>query len=364
MRITFLVLLFIVSMYNNFCMSLNNDLHLYDESTFYQETRDNSRVYNLPDLYKKVKSSVYLILVKNSEGIAQGSAFTLTNSGIAISNFHVFKDASSAYAINENDEKFLISEILDYSESQDYVIFRINTTKPLPYVNISQRLPEIGEECFAVGNPEGLTQTLSLGRITSYRYNNQLIQTSAEITHGSSGGPLFDKNGQAIGITSSGMGTANLNFAINLKYLPINQVISSQRTVNNSFNYDFHKVKNTINSYYTISDSQSYSKLYQCLSESIKRYFIYYNISLQQAIEKAQGYNKQFGVIRSNSSVRWNTYKASILPNGNLQVEYVLDYSLERINKKKASQFVIQIIAEINSSYKISSIYENILAKQ
>lgn len=342
----------------------NNFNNKCEYSIFDENVQDNSRVYNLPELYKKVKSSVYLIYTQNSESVAQGSAFTITNTGIAISNYHVFKNASDAIAINEKDEKFLISEILDYNESQDYIIFRLNTTKKIPCVNISTRLPEIGEECFAVGNPEGLTQTLSLGRISSYRDDNKLIQTSAEITHGSSGGPLFDKDGLAIGITSSGVGTANLNFAVNLKYIPIYQVISNQNSASSSFNYELQRVKSTFFNYYKISDSQEYSKLIQCLSENMKRYFIYYNIGIMQAIDKARGYNQKYKIIKSLSSIRWDSFKAYKLLNGNLQVEYILDYNLERINKKKASRFVIHIIAEINNNYKIVSIYENILAKK
>jgi serine protease Do len=332
--------------------------------THSQNVQDNSRVYNLPDLYKKVKPCVYLIYTKNSKGMSQGSAFTVTNGGIAISNYHVFEDASDAIAVNELNEKFLISEILDYNEAQDYIIFRLNTTKKIPCVDISARLPEIGEECFAVGNPEGLTQTLSLGRISSYRENNKLIQTSAEITHGSSGGPLFDKEGKAIGITTSGVGSANLNFAVNLKYIPISQIIYSQNSKSNLINFDIERIKSIISNYYSISDSQNYNKLNFCFNESIKRYFKYYNISLYEAIERAKKYNQTFGVINSSSSVRWNTLKSYKLLNGNLQIEYVLDYRLNRVNKNKASQFVLQIIAEINSSYKITSIYENILAKK
>jgi serine protease Do len=47
------------------------------------------------------------------------------------------------------------------------------------------------------------------------------IQTTTEITHGSSGGPLFNMKGEVIGITTSGIGEANLNFAMNIQKLSI-----------------------------------------------------------------------------------------------------------------------------------------------
>lgn len=91
----------------------------------------------------------------------------------------------------------------------------------------------VGEECFTIGNPKGLNQTLSKGIVSGYRDFNKLIQTTTEITHGSSGGPLFNKKGEVIGITTSGLGEANLNFAINIKEIPL--VKSYQTNANEYF---------------------------------------------------------------------------------------------------------------------------------
>lgn len=175
---------------------------------------------NLPELYQKVKSSVYLIYTLKSDGISQGSAFVINKEGVAVSNYHVFESASEAIAINENNQKFQINEILSYNKELDYVIFRLNTFTELPFVQIANALPAVGEKCFAVGNPEGLTQTLSMGVISSYRDELKMIQTNTEITHGSSGGPLFNSFGEVIGITTMGRNQANLNFAININRVP------------------------------------------------------------------------------------------------------------------------------------------------
>lgn len=72
---------------------------------------------------------------------------------------------------------------------------------------------------FAIGNPKGLESTLSTGIVSSIRSSDHLIQTTAEITHGSSGGPLFNMKGEVIGITSAGLGEANLNFAVDIRSL-------------------------------------------------------------------------------------------------------------------------------------------------
>jgi S1-C subfamily serine protease len=79
----------------------------------------------------------------------------------------------------------------------------------------------VGQNVFAVGNPKGLELTMSAGLVSSLRRNTAgqlvLIQTSAAISGGSSGGGLFDAQGNLVGLTTLGSVTGdaqNLNFAI------------------------------------------------------------------------------------------------------------------------------------------------------
>ncbi|MBK8111356.1 MAG: serine protease [Saprospiraceae bacterium] len=84
-----------------------------------------------------------------------------------------------------------------------------------------QKKSPIGQSCFAIGNPKGLVNTLSTGIISSLRKNGDVIQTTAEITQGSSGGPLFNADGEVIGITTAGLEEANLNFAVSILSLDL-----------------------------------------------------------------------------------------------------------------------------------------------
>ena len=104
------------------------------------------------------------------------------------------------------------------SEDNDYIVFKVaGNGISFPCLKIAGSLPRVGEDVFAIGAPEGLEQTLSKGIVSAIRgKENCIIQTTAEITHGSSGGPLFNKQGEVIGITSGGMDVANLNFAVNI----------------------------------------------------------------------------------------------------------------------------------------------------
>lgn len=177
----------------------------------------------LSELYNKLKPSVFLVYTSDGTRGFQGSGFFVSKDGLAVSNYHVFEGTSQGFETIKtiDGEQFKIKKILEISKEKDYIIFQVNIgnyniANPIPVVS---QIPQIGEDVFAVGNPRGLASTLSKGIVSAFRENNTLIQTTAEITHGSSGGPLLNMKGEVIGITTSGLGEANLNFAVNIKSL-------------------------------------------------------------------------------------------------------------------------------------------------
>lgn len=185
----------------------------------------DNKILPLNELYNKYKKSVFLVYTSDGSNGFQGSGFFISKGGLAVSNYHVFEGTSQGLEIIEtlDGKQFKIKEVLEKSKENDYIIFRVkignyNITSPIPVVSQS---PEIGEDVFAIGNPRGLESTLSKGIVSGFRENNNLIQTTTEITHGSSGGPLLNMKGEVIGITSAGLGEANLNFAVNIKTLKL-----------------------------------------------------------------------------------------------------------------------------------------------
>jgi len=181
----------------------------------------------LNELYDKYKSSVFLVYTSDGLDGYQGTGFFISENGIAISNYHVFKGTSKGLEVIEtyNGQKLKIDKVLSKSDEHDYIIFKVGLSgytinNPIP---ITFEEPHIGEDVFAIGNPRGLESTLSKGIVSGFRENKKLIQTTTEITHGSSGGPLLSMKGEVVGITSAGLGEANLNFAINIKHLPLSE---------------------------------------------------------------------------------------------------------------------------------------------
>uniref|UniRef100_UPI004048F036 S1C family serine protease n=1 Tax=Gelidibacter sp. TaxID=2018083 RepID=UPI004048F036 len=315
----------------------------------------------ISELYKEIKRGVFIIYAQGEENISQGTGFFLDNFGTAISNYHVLEEANKAIVILDDGERGLINKIIDYDKELDYVIFSVdnilNNYIPLEVSNI---MPEIGSTCFAVGNPRGLTQTLSIGNISGFRNNENLIQTTTEITHGSSGGPLFNKEGKVIGMTSSGIGEANLNFAINMNSIPYQNFLTST-SPHYAQPIPVSDIKSIISKYYYYINNEEYSSLYNIYNNKLDRFFDYFNISSDEAVNKAKSYKSKFKITSSANEINWSTLKIESLDDNSYFITFNMNYHIERIDKNKAQNFNIDIIMNMTSDMKIKSIYENII---
>lgn len=318
---------------------------------------------SLSSIYDKVKKGVYLIYTKNNEGISQGSAFIIDKSGIAISNYHVFKDASSAIAINDEGDEFMITEIIDYDKDKDYIIFRIGNSDNIKYLKLATNTPKIGDEVFTIGNPKGLTQTLSTGIVSSYRDGNNFIQTTAEITHGSSGAPLFNKYGEVIGITTSGIGEANLNFALNINSIGLENSLNFTENSNKSSSLSKNELIKFIKKYYETISQENWDRLNQLYSSNINRFYDKFNITSSEAIDLAKGYKSTFKILSTSYKIREETIFFNSSSKGT-EISFILDYSIQRQDKSKPKNFTLNIVMVLDNKNQIKSIYENILDKK
>jgi serine protease Do len=183
----------------------------------------------LNELFKKYQSAVFMVYTTDGEKGYQGSGFFISSNGIAVSNYHVFEGTTRGLEVIKtyDGNELRVDKILTKSAEDDYIIFKVRITSTLKFnpIPIAKKNPDIGEDVFAIGNPHGLEHTLSKGIISGYRENDKLIQTTTEITHGSSGGPLLNMKGEVVGITTSGLGEANINFAVNINHLPLKKFL-------------------------------------------------------------------------------------------------------------------------------------------
>ena len=168
-------------------------------------------------IFDRYGSAVFMVFTTDGSNAYQGSGFFINNEGLAVSNYHVFKGTSidmEQIKLVGSDDTYKVTEIIQKSEQEDFIIFRVNCENT-NYIPIAAEKPKIGEKVYAIGSPRGLENTFSSGEVSQWRADN-LMQISALIDHGSSGGALVNEYGEVVGITSGSFADgsqANLNYA-------------------------------------------------------------------------------------------------------------------------------------------------------
>lgn len=172
---------------------------------------------------RKAFDSTVLLVMEDANGqpLSLGSGFFVGDGQIA-SNFHVIEGASDGYAkLVDGDVKYGIDGVVAVDMEHDLVILKVSAQSPTLPLGDS-RAVQIGEPVYAVGNPQGLEGTFSQGIISSIREieGDNLLQITAPISPGSSGGPVLNGKGEVIGVSvATFRGGQNLNFAIPANYL-------------------------------------------------------------------------------------------------------------------------------------------------
>ena len=168
-----------------------------------------------------------------SEPCGQASGFFVGADGVAVSNYHAFQDASVAVVTLETGEQFRVTEMLSYSKASDLVVFRVShETLRGVYVSAFPYLEAVGSDTirngqtvYTLGAPLGQQGSIAAG-VVGYKarevegFATPLIQNTAPISKGSSGGVLLNVYGQAIGTTCAYFAQGqNMNLAIPLDIL-------------------------------------------------------------------------------------------------------------------------------------------------
>ena len=138
-----------------------------------------------------------------------GSGFVIDSAGIIITNNHVIADANEITVIFTDGRK-LKAELLGKDDKVDVAVLRVKPDKPLKAVKFgdSEKM-RVGDWVMAVGNPFGLGGTVTAGIISARNRNidsgpyDNYIQTDASINKGNSGGPLFNMDGDVVGINTA-----------------------------------------------------------------------------------------------------------------------------------------------------------------
>ena len=172
---------------------------------------------------------------------ALGSGFIIDEKGIVITNNHVIKGAEDVF-VRVNGEKNIKAKVIGADPGMDLAVLQIESDQKFTPVKFGDSdTARIGDWVIAIGNPFGLGGTVTAGIISARnrsiglsRYEDY-IQTDASINQGNSGGPLFNMNGDVVGINTAILGQSGsigIGFAIpsNSAQKVINQLIEFGET--------------------------------------------------------------------------------------------------------------------------------------
>src|SRR5258706_3485605 len=170
--------------------------------------------------------------------LSAGSGFIIDKAGYVVTNNHVV-DASKKITVKLPDGRSFTAKLVGTDPITDVALLKITSDKPLPIVEFGDdKKLRVGDWVVAVGNPYGLSNSVTAGIVSSLGRNNiessqqytSFIQIDAPINRGNSGGPTFDLRGQVIGMNSmifspSG-GSVGIGFAIPASLIPdvVNQL--------------------------------------------------------------------------------------------------------------------------------------------
>ena len=173
---------------------------------------------------QKAFRSTVLVVMKDANGqpLSLGSGFFVRDDQIA-TNLHVAEGAARGYAkLVGKETKFNIEGYTAIDEKRDLIILKV-ASYGVEIVSLGNSdFAQVGETVYAVGNPRGLEGTFSDGIISSIRPvgHDKLIQITAPLSPGSSGGPVLNRKGEVIGVSVLTIRDGqNLNFAIPVNYL-------------------------------------------------------------------------------------------------------------------------------------------------
>ena len=151
-----------------------------------------------------------------------GSGFIVREDGLVVTNYHVIQNASAVEVRGKAIGSFRVNGVVAVDRGMDFAVLKI-TVEDLPVIPLGDSsLVKLGEGVVAIGNPKGLTGTVSAGLISQIREEGDLsiLQTSAPIYSGNSGGPLINKRGEVIGVITARVGDGpTLGLALPINYV-------------------------------------------------------------------------------------------------------------------------------------------------
>jgi S1-C subfamily serine protease len=168
--------------------------------------------------------SVVIVENYNEDGekAGQGSGYVVSSDGVVITNYHVIRGAKWLAIRQPAKDPQRTDSLLGYSIEHDVAAIQVSAGSFPALSTEATEQVKVGDHVTAIGAPLGLENTVSEGIVSAVREGNgiHIIQTTASISPGSSGGPLLNDSGKVIGLTTAQMlNGQNLNFVVSSRHI-------------------------------------------------------------------------------------------------------------------------------------------------
>jgi S1-C subfamily serine protease len=164
---------------------------------------------SLPELVRRVKPAIVAIVTYDAkdDALTTGSGFFI-RPGEVVTNLHVIRGArrTEIKTLDGKGRVYEVAGLIAVDEEGDLVLMRVNMSPERPRASeLAVALPEEGETVFVIGNPLKLEGSVTDGIVSAVREVpgvGKIIQTTAPISHGNSGSPIFNLKGQVVGVVT------------------------------------------------------------------------------------------------------------------------------------------------------------------
>ena len=283
---------------------------------------------------EKAASSVVKIYCYDYEGneSATGSGFIAFDDQTVVTNYHVMEEAYTCKVSTDEDKTYEVESVLSYSKEQDLAIIKLKESTGLKVLKLgdSGKIKK-GETVTAIGSPLGIKNTVSQGVLSGrlMEENMDVLQFTAAISSGSSGGALFDESGKVIGVTyASYVDGQNLNLAIPAE-------MASIMMIEGALNDEPYKV------------SEIYIESHPYVAY-LKEYANAIDVTMEDLKKNPEKFD--------NKIVKMETYVSSVLDgNGNLHVTN----RIESISDDFSNDSYIIVFTDSYRTNSLLSVYAN-----
>jgi len=234
---------------------------------------------NSEKILKENSKAVVSILKYNKSGnlIGRGSGFIVRQDGVIITNYHVITNAADI-RVRIKDDTFRVQGLLHIDKENDIVVLKAEA-KDLAILKLGDSENTIvGEKVYAISNPDGNRNIISDGIFRAIREippKKKVLMTTANVSRGSSGGTLLNKNGEVIGIITFAFGTEGaVAMPVNLiKDKILSKIVISLKDA---------KIEDNTNYYYLVNscsyaDDDSIEPCTKALAINSNNAMLYYN---------------------------------------------------------------------------------------